>query len=191
MAEIYDEYKEIIPLKLIEKVKEECSQLKLDNTQIKKILEKTKEVYETSKITPGEAIGIITAESFGEPSTQMTLNIFHFAGVAEMNVTVGLPRLIEIFDAKTTPSTPRMQIYLKSKYNDPKNISKVASLIKETKLEEIAHEFTINLFKTQLEVRMDKIKMDQLNLDFDELINVLTENLKGVEVKNTPERLIN
>ncbi len=190
MTSIYDEYKDILPGKVVEEVKEECTQRRLNNNQIKTILEKTKEVYEISKITPGEAVGIITAESFGEPSTQMTLNIFHFAGVAEMNVTVGLPRLIEIFDARATPSTPRMQIYLKSKYNDPKNISRVAGLIKETKLEEITHEFTINLFKTHLELRMDKTKMNQLGLEFDELIKTLTENLKNVEVKNTPERLI-
>ena len=74
-------------------------------------------LHENKDISAGEAIGIITAQSFGEPSTQMALNVFHFAGVAEMQVTSGLPRLIEIFDARRTPSTPEMEIYLSKQYD--------------------------------------------------------------------------
>ena len=47
-------------------------------------------------MVPGEAAGVITAQSFGEASTQMVLNVFHFAGVSQMQITQGLPRLIEI-----------------------------------------------------------------------------------------------
>ena len=65
------------------------------------------------KLDSGEAIGIVTAQSFGEASTQMVLRTFHMAGVAEMQVTTGLPRLIEIFDARKKPSSPKMEIYLK------------------------------------------------------------------------------
>ncbi len=52
---------------------------------------------------PGEPVGIVAAQSIGEPGTQMTLRTFHFAGVRELNVTLGLPRLIEIVDARKTP----------------------------------------------------------------------------------------
>ena len=68
------------------------------------------------EVSPGEAIGIVTAQSFGEPSTQMALNVFHFAGVQEMQVTMGLPRLIEIFDARKKPSSPKMEIFMKKEY---------------------------------------------------------------------------
>ncbi len=68
------------------------------------------------KIEPGESVGIVSAESIGEPGTQMTLNTFHFAGVAEMNVTVGLPRIIELLDARKKPATPMMQVFLNKKY---------------------------------------------------------------------------
>ena len=61
---------------------------------------------------PGEAVGIVAAQSIGEPGTQMTLRTFHYAGVKEQNVTLGLPRLIEIVDARRIPSTPIMTIYL-------------------------------------------------------------------------------
>jgi len=66
---------------------------------VKKVLDNVVAEYEDSKISPNEAIGVITAQSVGEPSTQMTLNTFHFAGVAEQSVE-GLPRIIEILDAK-------------------------------------------------------------------------------------------
>src|SRR3989344_2734672 len=64
-----------------------------------------------NKTVPGEAVGVVTAQSFGEASTQMVLRTFHHAGVAQMQTTLGLPRLIEIFDARKTPSTPLMEIY--------------------------------------------------------------------------------
>ena len=62
-------------------------------------------------IDPYEAAGIITAQSIGEPGTQMTM-AFHYAGVATVNVTQGLPRIIEIVDARKVPNTPTMTIRL-------------------------------------------------------------------------------
>jgi DNA-directed RNA polymerase beta' subunit len=79
-------------------------------------------LHKNEKLDPGEAIGIVTAQSFGEPSTQMALSSFHFAGVSEFQVTSGLPRLIEIFDARRTPSTPTMEIYLEKEYNNEKGM---------------------------------------------------------------------
>lgn len=59
----------------------------------------------------GEPVGCIAAQSVGEPSTQMTLNTFHFAGRGEMNVTLGIPRLREILMMATkTIKTPSMEI---------------------------------------------------------------------------------
>jgi DNA-directed RNA polymerase subunit A' len=65
---------------------------------------------------PGEAAGVVTAQSIGEPGTQMTLRTFHFAGVKERNVTLGLPRLIELVDARKKPVTPTMDIFLDSEH---------------------------------------------------------------------------
>lgn len=67
------------------------------------------------KIPPYEAVGVICAQSIGEPGTQMTMRTFHYAGVAE-HVPTGLPRLIEIVDAKKEPKKPIIDIYLKSSY---------------------------------------------------------------------------
>jgi len=63
---------------------------------------------------PGEAVGLLAAQSIGEPSTQMTLNTFHFAGRGEMNVTLGIPRLREILmTASERIKTPRMDLPVK------------------------------------------------------------------------------
>ncbi len=56
-----------------------------------------------ARVGPGKAVGIVTAQSIGEPGTQMTLRTFHFAGIKERNVTLGLPRLIELVDARKKP----------------------------------------------------------------------------------------
>ncbi len=62
-------------------------------------------------ISPGDSVGVIAAQSIGEPSTQMTLNTFHFAGRGDMNVTLGIPRLREILMvASSNIKTPSMQV---------------------------------------------------------------------------------
>lgn len=68
-----------------------------------------------SIIEPGEAIGALTAQSIGEPATQMTLKTFHFAGISSMNITQGVPRVNEIINNTKNIATPIITIYL----NDP------------------------------------------------------------------------
>ena len=108
---IYEEYTEL-PQKLLDEVKREVEAHNLKGDQVKRVLDRVRTEFENAMISPGEAIGIVTAESIGEPGTQMTLNVFHFAGVAEVAVTLGLPRLIELLDARKEPSTPRIEVYL-------------------------------------------------------------------------------
>ena len=62
--------------------------------------------YMLKKTEPGTAVGAVGAQSIGEPGTQMTLKTFHFAGVASMNVTLGVPRIKEIINAAKAISTP-------------------------------------------------------------------------------------
>src|SRR3989454_1025368 len=70
--------------------------------------------------------------------THNTMRTFHYAGVAEMNVTLGLPRLIEIVDARRVPSTPIMELYVKSCHTDLERMRKIATEIEMTSLEDIA-----------------------------------------------------
>ena len=67
-----------------------------------------------SIIEPGEAIGALTAQSIGEPATQMTLKTFHFAGISSMNITQGVPRVNEIINNTKNIATPIITIYLQN-----------------------------------------------------------------------------
>ena len=91
------------------------------------------------EVDPHESVGIVAAQSIGEPGTQMTLRTFHYAGVAEMNVTLGLPRLIEIVDARRTPSTPTMTVYAEEGIRtDRKKVQDIALKIEVTTLPDVA-----------------------------------------------------
>ncbi|KZC10083.1 PREDICTED: DNA-directed RNA polymerase I subunit RPA1 [Dufourea novaeangliae] len=95
---------------------------------------------------PGEPVGLLAAQSIGEPSTQMTLNTFHFAGRGEMNVTLGIPRLREILMmASKNIKTPSMEIPFKK---DLKNLTKRSNKLrlKLTKciLSNVLHNVTID-----------------------------------------------
>lgn len=190
VEDLAKEYEEILPKKLIKEFKKHATDKKITQAQAKEVLENIKDRYEYAKIHPGEAIGIITAESFGEPGTQMTLNVKHFAGVAEVNVTLGLPRLIEIFDARKEPSTPIMEIYIKAPHNkDPNKVRKIAASIKETKLEEVVSEFSMNLVKMQVEAVLNKSKLREIGLSNEELAKVVKEKLKDIDLRVMQDKL--
>ncbi|MBS3081246.1 DNA-directed RNA polymerase subunit A' [Candidatus Pacearchaeota archaeon] len=135
-------------------------------------------LHKDQDISPGEAIGIITSQSFGEPSTQMALNVFHFAGVAEMQVTSGLPRLIEIFDARRTPSTPEMEIFLRKEFNNEKNARVLAEKIKEVKFKDILKEIKINFSDKRIEALIDNESVKRVHSTIETITKRLNESSK-------------
>ncbi len=181
MEDIIKEYKEKLPDRIIEEVVEKAG--KVGNKKLREILDRVLEEYEVAKVDAGESVGLVSAESLGEPGTQMTLNTFHFAGVAEMNVTMGLPRIIEILDGRKELSTPMMEIYLKKPYNQGKNIKENAMLIKETKFGDVVQEFQINIAESSIEVKLDSKKMEALSISKAKLISLISKSLKGVNIK--------
>ena len=68
----------------------------------------------SAAMEPGTAVGALCAQSIGEPGTQMTLKTFHFAGVASMNITLGVPRIKEIINASKKISTPIITVFLEN-----------------------------------------------------------------------------
>jgi DNA-directed RNA polymerase III subunit RPC1 len=75
--------------------------------------------YVKARIEPGSTVGAVGAQSIGEPGTQMTLKTFHFAGVATMNVTLGVPRIKEIINAAKLISTPIISCKLVTSDSEP------------------------------------------------------------------------
>ena len=146
------------------------------------------ELHTGKKIQPGESVGVTTSQSFGEASTQMVLNVFHSAGVAEVQVTLGLPRLIEIFDARKEPSTPAMEIYLDKDSNNEKDARSIAEKIKEVKLEEIASEVRMDFSGKKIEIELDNDALKRVHVGAQKIAERLHE--KGIEVKQKDNSLI-
>jgi DNA-directed RNA polymerase subunit A" len=134
---------EELPERIMEKYE------KLDKKRQKIYLEN----YQRSLVTFGEAVGTVAAQSIGEPGTQMTLRTFHYAGVVELAVPLGLPRLIEIIDAKRSPKNPIMTIYLEKKHAKDKNFAdKLGDQLQEKYLQDVATT-TIDVKKKSLHVK--------------------------------------
>lgn len=134
-------------------------------------------------VSAGEAIGLVTAQSFGESATQMVLNVFHSAGVAEMQVTQGLPRLVEILDARKVPKTPTMEIYLDKEHNDEKNARTTAEKLKEVTLKEIVSNISIDFGSKKINLTVDNHALKNAHVSIDQVIDVLND--KGFEAKKT------
>ena len=133
--------------------------------QLDDILETVKQAYINAIVEPGEAVGTVAAQSIGEPGTQMTLRTFHYAGVAELNVTLGLPRIIEIIDARRTPSTSLMTIYLTGKAAQDKNKARAfAREIEVTTVEDIASQTEVDFINMEFVVTLDRSRMQQKEL---------------------------
>ncbi len=141
-CEIYDESRKLgheLPVKVLESLTTKICNKKITKANLRKIIGKIALEFFENQIDPFESAGIVAAQSIGEPGTQMTMRTFHYAGVAEINVTLGLPRLIEIVDARNSPSTPMMEIHLRPDLrNNHVAVNRVASDIEITTLIDIA-----------------------------------------------------
>ncbi|MEM4271828.1 MAG: hypothetical protein QXD13_01945, partial [Candidatus Pacearchaeota archaeon] len=140
-----------------------------------------------NKIPPGEAAGVVTAQSFGEASTQMILRTFHYAGVTQMQISLGLPRLIEILDARKQPSTPLMEIFLEKDYNNEKDAKVVAEKIKEVKLKEILSEIKIDFANKKIEIVLDAKALKNVHIGPQKIVDRLNE--KGFKVRGNDLRI--
>lgn len=186
--ELFNEYENKIPPAILDAIRKNVQQ-KMTKAQLKKVLDLTVQEYGDIKVEPGESVGVVSAESIGEPGTQMTLNTFHFAGVAEMNVTTGLPRIIEILDGRKSLSTPMMEIYLQKPYSAGKDIKKIALMVKETKIRDVAAEFEINLADATIEIKLDVQKLEEVGLTPSTLVKNLEKVMK-INIKLKDDGLV-
>jgi DNA-directed RNA polymerase subunit A" len=128
-----------LPQGIVRNIAEKCIAHGMKAKQVEKIVHGAIEQYNSNRIDATEAVGVIAAQSIGEPGTQMTMRTFHYAGVAEMNVTLGLPRLIEVVDARRVPKTPIMEVYLEPDISFQKNKAlEIASVIEAKSVSQLA-----------------------------------------------------
>ncbi|MCD6572792.1 MAG: DNA-directed RNA polymerase subunit A'' [Thermoplasmata archaeon] len=168
---------------IIERVKKE------DIKEIEKIVKKAIEEYNAHLMEPLEACGIVAAQSIGEPGTQMTMRTFHYAGVAEINVTLGLPRLIEIVDARKDPSTPMMTVYLEGGYRMNRELAKkMANMIEITRLINIA-DVAVDIGNMKIIITPNKKAMERKDIKIEDIVKALKKVAKAeiVEGKDSIE----
>ena len=176
--ELIESYADKLPLSVLDEVKITIP-ADITKEKLSQIMEEILAAYDNAKINPGECVGLVSAESIGEPGTQMTLNTFHFAGVSEMNVTTGLPRIIEIFDAQKEIKTPTMEIYLEAKFNNLDAIKKFAAKIKETLLGELVEEYSLNIFEQTLKLTLNKGLLKDHDLNAKEILKYFKTKMKN------------
>jgi len=172
-----------LPKNLMDEIKRVAENKKLSQEKTKILENEVKKQYILARFEPGEVIGIISAQSISEPATQMTMRTYHFAGSAGIKVTYGLPRLIEIFDAKKDPETPVMTIYLEKQYNNKGVAKKIAEEIIEKKVINLAEKVSMDLKENYIEIELyDKRKIEKV-------IKVLREN-KLLYVKEKAKKIV-
>jgi DNA-directed RNA polymerase subunit A" len=153
----------MLPKKIIEEIENVSKEFKLKEDKKEKLIEEVRRVYLNSRFEPGEAIGILAAQSISEPATQLTMRTYHLAGAAGIKVTFGLPRLVEIFDAKRNIETPMMTIYLKKEYNTKENAEKLAYKIVERCVLDLSKYISIDVGENCINIELeDKRKVEKV-----------------------------
>lgn len=176
--DLVDEYQDKLPKKILEEIKAGMPS-DTNKERLLKTLEEVYRVYTLARINPGEGIGLVSAESIGEPGTQMVLRTFHFAGVAEMNITMGLPRLIEIFDGRKAISTPMMEIFFNKNAQEVEQIKKFAAEIKETLIEDLILDSEVLLLEQTTRIKLDSGALEDLNLKVSDIISLIKKKTKN------------
>jgi DNA-directed RNA polymerase subunit A" len=184
LQKILDSSHRILPQSVVAEIAGRIEGVEIPNKLLEKMIDLTCERFQTHSVDPNESVGILAAQSIGEPGTQMTMRTFHYAGVAEMNVTLGLPRLIEIVDARRVPSTPIMEIHLEeSVHDDLDRVREIASNIERTNLIDIADVET-DINNMEVVVKLEKKKMERKSITPEDVLKKLN---KAKGIKNLAE----
>ena len=134
-------------------------------------------------VQPGEPVGVIAAQSVGEPGTQMVLRTFHFAGMAASIATSGLPRIIELLDAKKRPSTPILRIYLSEA--NKKNFAEAEKIVKkvsEIRMRSISKRIVENFAKGRILIVLNQQTIQANDLNAKTIASNLSKEL-GLECR--------
>ena len=148
------------------------------------------ERYQNMQYEPGEAIGIVAAQSIAEPATQLTMETYHQAGGAQVSLTAGLPRLIEIVDARREPDTPSMDVYLTEDYNDKEGAKEVARKLREVKFEDLVKQDTIDIMQLNVEYVLNEDLLDDYDVDMEDVRTRIKDDVRKAKVTIEDNKVI-
>ena len=190
MTELAARYTETFNPRLRQMVTEALHESSLSREGAEKVCKKGLDLYNKAQVEPGQAVGIVTAQSIGEPGTQMTLRTFHFAGIRERNVTLGLPRLIELVDARKKPVTPTMDIYLTEDTRESREKAiDVARNVLKTKVEQLLMDSPTD-YSTHIALNLNPRKLRDRGCTIDDVAAALSSNKKIKIEKKTDQLLL-
>ncbi len=157
------------------------------------ILLRIKKVYNDSLYDPKEAVGVVAAQSLSEPATQMTMRTYHFAGTAGIQVTLGLPRMLEIFDARKEPKTPTMTVHILPEYQSLEKVREIAESIREVKVKDVAVSTVLDMADMVIRCRVNLPKLQKMGVDTSKIQKILklrnsTVQIKGDEMVVKPRK---
>lgn len=154
---------------------------RLTVSQLNKFLHLCWQKYNRALVEPGTAVGAICAQSVGEPATQMTLKTFHFAGVASMNITQGVPRIKELINANTTVSTPIIRVDLMNPY-DGELARRTKMRLEHTILSQVCRclreVFEEDGCFVQIELDTKRIRLLRLDINLEQISALISQKLK-------------
>ncbi|MBW1839854.1 MAG: DNA-directed RNA polymerase subunit A'' [Deltaproteobacteria bacterium] len=153
-----------MPPGLREEIEQFIEKKKLSPSQKEKVVAAIRELYDNSRYDPQEPMGVVCAQSLSEPATQMTMRTYHFAGTAGIQVTLGLPRMMEIFDARKEPRTPTMRVYIMEDYQDIEKVKKIAEQVKEIKAKDVILSTTVDLTELQVKCKLNLKKLEDMGV---------------------------
>ena len=163
----------------------------LSDDELDMLIGELKTAYERAHVEAGEAVGTVAAQSVGEPGTQMTMRTFHYAGVMELNVTLGLPRLIEIVDARKKIATPTMDIYFtEEKRQDEEFVKTLANKIGKSTVNDVLSDFSLNYADMKVEAVLDERKIEDKRLDLEEILAKIQKNFKKADIKKDNLKIV-
>ncbi|NKQ38604.1 MAG: DNA-directed RNA polymerase subunit A'' [Methanosarcinales archaeon] len=169
-----------LPKSMLDTLKKTVIETGVTKKQLEEIITIMGKRYEYACVAPRESVGVISAQSIGEPGTQMTMRTFHYAGVAEINVTLGLPRLIEIVDARKNPSTPMMTVALEKEYAFNKEKARgVAQEMESTHITHLASIFEeVDADGVRIVIDLNMESLSEKKITRKEIKEILEEKLK-------------
>ncbi|MFX1386371.1 MAG: DNA-directed RNA polymerase subunit A'' [Promethearchaeota archaeon] len=180
-----------IPEDLIDRIRKKVLNEDLEKEQLEYLLNKIFINFNNAIVETSEPVGTVAAQSIGEPGTQMTLRTFHYAGVEEFSVTQGLPRLIEIVDARRFPSTPQMSVFLEKPYSDSEEKAiEVHNRIEQIRIEQIIHDVDLDFVNWSIVINLIPEICEKKGIDIDEIPEILKRYKKKGTIKREGNSII-
>ncbi len=184
-----------LPPSISAKIGRYAEKEKLSKKEIEELTAKIEKIYLTIVAEPGEAVGIVAAQSLGEPGTQLTLRTKHYAGAAEVSVGSGIQRMEEIVDGRSSSKYPTMTIHLvDSLRHDLVKVDLFAKSLIDVKLTDVA-KITENFDRKKIIITLDKDALDERDIRADSVHRKIEKLLKvngkreGMEIEFSFQKL--